>query len=193
MKIFSRLVIVLLFTALIFVKCAEAHTQQEAFDECVGMLKDVFSQKSIQTGKDGISVACTIMPAEEIASVAWEIKNPDNKPLTIRPEDVRLYSGSREFNPVSPNEAIDILYRWTRESNTVTETQEAFRSLQIAPEEESDEELMYKSVFQFGDTDSAVISGITYFACRLRDLTNVTAEIKVNEESFKFNFGGGGP
>ena len=194
MKILYGFVIILFFGVSVFAQDVDVASHQEAFNKIAKVMKKgVFSQDSTQAGKDGINVTCTIMPAEEIVSVAWKIENPDNKTLTIKTQDMRLYSASREFKLTDADSAIEVLDDWNIDSDAVNDSQETREDLQGSPGQESKEELMRESAFRFGDNSGAVISGVTYFACRLKDLNNVTAEIKVDGQDFKFSFDGGGP
>ncbi|MCX5704485.1 MAG: hypothetical protein NTZ92_00210 [Candidatus Omnitrophica bacterium] len=194
MKILYGFVIILFFAVTIFAQDVEMDNHQEAFNKIAKVMKrGVFSQDSTQAGKDGISVACTIMPSEEIVSVAWKIENPDNKTLTIKSQDMRLYSTSKEFKLTGADSAIDVLDDWNVDSDAVNDSQETREDLQGSPGQESKEEVMRESAFRFGDNSGIVVSGVTYFVCRLKDLSNVTAEIKVDGQDFKFSFDGGGP
>lgn len=194
MKILNGFVIILFFAATIFAQDVEMDNHQEAFNKIAKVMKrEVFSQYLIQSGKGGINVACTMMPSEEIVSVAWRIENPDNKTLVIKSQDMRFYSASREFKLTDADSAIEVLDDWNIDSDAVNDSQEVREDLQGSPGQESKEELMRESAFRFGDNSGAVISGVTYFACRLKELNNVTAEIKVAGQDFKFSFDGGGP
>jgi hypothetical protein len=50
---------------------------------------------------------------------------------------------------------------------------------------------MRSAALKFKESSEAVINGITFFNCRLRELEGVTAEIKVDNQTFKFPFEGG--
>jgi hypothetical protein len=193
LRIFCHLVIILFFAVPVFASDVEMDDHQSAYNNCVKLLENIFSQSTIQTGKDGIKVTCTIMPSEQIVSVAWKIYNSGNNLLTIRSEDVRLYSESGEYESIDTEQAVEILYRWESADNVYQGTRRAFNEAHNMPGENMDEESFYESEFKFGDLDDAVISGITYFNCILKKVAAVTAEIKVNSETFKFTFDGGGP
>jgi len=194
LKILRGFIIILFFGTSVLAQDAAIDDHQAAFNKIAkAMKRKIFSQDSTQPGKGGINVTCTMMPLEEIVAVAWKIENPANKALAIRSKDVRLYSGSRGFELTDVDSAIEVLFDWDIDSEARTDSQEMYEDLQGSPGEESKEELMRESAFRFGDNSGAVISGVTYFACRLKDLGNVTAEIKVDGQDFKFIFDGGGP
>jgi hypothetical protein len=155
------------------------------------MKSDIFEQDSAQTLKDGSTVTCVIMPREEIVAIAWKINNPGNKSITISPEDISFYSADRKFRLISAQQAFDAVFNWTDSAST--NRQEIREDLQGSPGEASKEGMVVKSAFKFGESSESAIYGVTYFACRLKNLDSVTAEIKVGEDVLKFPFDGGGP
>ena len=189
--LFSFIAIPFLVVSL-FAGVGEASNNKESFDKAINVMKDrIFTQRSTQTGKDGIKITCTLVPSQSVAAVAWEIENPNNKPLTIKSDDIRLYNGSRKFKKISPDQAIEVFFNWGDDSNASNDRQQLREDLRGSPGQESKEDLMREAAFIFGESSEIVIDGITYFNLRLRVLSGVTAEIEVNNEIFKFSFEGG--
>jgi len=195
MKIWCRLILMsfLVLAAPAFAQDEAVDGRLEAFTACVSAMKDIFTQSMTLAGKDGVRVTCTLMPTDEIVSAAWKIENPGGALLTVRAGDVRLYSGEKEFAQVPTDQAVEIMDTWPNEENTRTASGAIEQDLQPRPGEIAKEALMYRSAFRFGSASDTVITGITYFSCRLKDLPGVTAEIKVNGQAYAFAFDGVGP
>lgn len=196
MKILYGLIIILLLASPVFAQDNGADDGRlEAFNKCVNSMKDIFTQSSTLAGKNGIKVTCIIMPGDELVSIGWRIENPDNATLAIQPADVRLYNGNREFNMVSAEQAIDILDKWTNEVDTFSDRQSEYNDIvdTAQPDTESREQFMYEAAFRFGAVSDTIVTGMTYFECQVSKLPNVTAEIKINGETFPFTFEGVGP
>ena len=186
MKILQCFVMIALFAACAFAQNGDIDGGQKAFNKCVNILDNVFDQTSSRTGKSGIKVKCTLMPQGEMTAVAWEIVNPNGKLLTISSGDISLSGQEGPYQMIDTEEAISLFYRGENESDASVGNQDE-------PGEDMQESSFYGSEFKYGETDSGVIRGITYFAVILKNVKSVTAEIKVDEEPYKFTFDGGGP
>jgi hypothetical protein len=193
MKILSCLAAIALIGASAFASDIETEGRQASFDRCISVLKNIFSQSSSQAGKDGINITCTVMPGRQMTAVAWKIENPGNALLATGPDGIMLYSDGRIFDSIDTKEALDLFYRWSTGHDVANETHESFIEAHNMPEEDMDEASFYDVSFRTGSSDDSVIYGIVYFACVLKDVASVTAEIRINGESYKFLFDGGGP
>ena len=193
MKILQCLVMIALFAACAFAQNGDIDGGQKAFNDCVNILDNLFDQNSSRTGEDGIKIKCILMPQGEMTAVAWEIVNPNGKLLTIGSGDISLSGQDGPYQMIDTEEAINLFYRGENELDAANDTAEAFVQDQNEPGEDMQESTFYGSEFKYGETDSGVIRGITYFAISLKDVKSVTAEIKVSGELYKFTFDGGGP
>ena len=192
MRIKSVFITALFFLVLSLAGKGRTEVNQEDFSKAVGEIKKgITTQYSTQAGKNGIKIICTLIPSQMAAAVVWEISNPENKTLVIKPEDISLYSSSRKFKRISPDQAIEARFNWSDDSNTSSSRQEGREDLRGSPGQDSREMLMRNAAFNFGASSESIINGVTYFNCRLRVLDGVTAEIKVDNEVFKFSFEGG--
>jgi len=192
MRILFSFIVIPFLAVSLFAGAGEASDRKESFDKAINVMKDrIFTQSSTQTGKNGIKITCTLVPSQSVAAVAWEIENPNNKSLTIKSEDIRLYSGNKKFKKISPDQAIEVFFNWGDDSDASNTRQELRKDLRGSPGQESKEDLMREAAFIFGESSEIVIDGITYFNLRLRVLSGVTAEIEVDNEIFRFPFEGG--
>ena len=167
----------------------------EDFENSLGMINSMFTQRATQTGANGMKVTCIMTPAESVIAVGFEIENSNYDIIDIKKKDIRFYDTNEEFYKISPREAIDGIYKWNF-GETTTSTHYYLDKMAItSPPGESDkEEMIYKTAFKYGETTDPAIKGVVYFNCRLKDIKDVngvTVEITINGELFKFNFEGG--
>ena len=194
MRLLFNFITIIFFAASAFAAEGEASKQLEDFRKVVNVMKErAFSQNATQTGKGGIKITCTVMPSPSLTAVAWEISNPNNKPLDIKPGDISLYAGSRKFRRMSPDQAVDVFCNWGDNMDSSNDSQEGWENLSGSPGNQTRKTMMRAAAFKFGESSESSIAGITYFGCRLRDLDSVTAEIKVDSDTLKFPFVGGRP
>lgn len=192
MRILFIFVALFCFAVSLFAGENKSSIQQDNFKKAVNEArKGILSQYSTQVGKDGIKITCTLIPSRSVAAAVWEIENPNNKTITIKSEDISLYAEKRKFRRISPAQAIEAHFNWGDDSDALTPRQEFREDLRGSPGQDSKESLMRSAALKFGESSEAVINGITFFNCRLRELEGVTAEIKVDNQTFKFPFEGG--
>ena len=195
MKILRNVIMILLFVVLANVSFAdedEPGTQKEAYDGCLKAFKSLYTQRETKDGKDGVSVTCIMSPAKEAVALAWEIRNPNNILINVKPSDIRFYNGE-ETGMLDPAQAVSAIYGWDQTELDLKDTAEEFKTLNTPYDVEVTEDFMYKSIFPFGESADDLIYGITYFGCRLKGIKTINAEIKLGDEVFKFTFDGGGP
>lgn len=175
------------------VPVAIADDATDAYESCLRELHSVFTDSDTEVGKTGIKVTCTVMPDREVATIGWKIENPRGEQLAIRTTDVRLYSGAREFERVPADEAIEMMDTWVKQEKSRSTRRDIFEDMRQRPGEEKKDDCLAKSAFAFGVRSEPVIAGLTFFECRMNNLSDVTAEITINGEKFSFEFDGGGP
>ncbi len=167
-------------------------SRREAYDHCLKKFKCIFTQSAVQDGKNSKKIKCSLTPTKEAVIIAWEIDNPDNEILDIKSNGVRLYS-DRQFDLITPAQAVSIIYDWAQTELASTESAQVWDELNTPEGESFTEEDMYLAAFQYGETSDDDIFGLTYFACTLKNTPDVTAEIDINDETFKFAFDDVGP
>lgn len=181
-----------------FLSCAgeaAGETFHNRMKDVVAGMKTPETKCEIRTsaGGGGLRVGCTLLPKGEILAMAWEIDNPDRTVLDIKPSNIRVYDQVREFEPLTAERAIELLYGKIPKRQAVPKdpfidagTPPSYlvpRLKRKSPEEEA----VYSSVFHFNKTDARKVTGITYYE-RYGDSERVSAEITLSGEAFKFDF-----
>jgi hypothetical protein len=192
LKVLRSVLSLLLFVGAASAYGEEAGGRLTAFDDSIRVFRNIFTQSSAQDGKGGIRVSCTLLPQEEVAVVAWKIENPGGNLLTISADNVKFYSDSEPFEMIDTKEAMRLYYRWTTEHDS-SGTREAFQEIHNMPGEDAEESAVYDAEFRFGSSSDSVICGFTYFACRMKHVAAVTAEMRIDDQTFSFAFDGDGP
>jgi len=162
-----------------------------AFARTFEEMKTSDAQSLSRSGGDDIKVRCTVLPKGRVNAIAWEIDNPKGKRLDVSQKDIRVSNQVREVTRLEPANAAQKLYGAL--SNKAS--RDPFVNA-TAPSEYLQPEVisvpwgindLYSSAFFFGPTSATKSSGFTYYT-RYGSGEKLTAEIKLNGETFKFEF-----
>jgi hypothetical protein len=175
----------------VFAETKGGQPNNTAFDRTVADLKSDRTQRIVRSAKDGIEVACTLLPARKALAIGWEINNPGRKEVDIKADDIRVFDQIRGYYAMTPGEAAQTLFGTRSKPATADPFMDAaapssYAVPAVGPGSKDAEDVIL-SAFNFVKTDSARSSGLLYYAIYGKK-AKVTVTMNIDGETLEFEF-----